>query len=112
MFLFGCYDNHCFVVVRSCIVAHDCHGYASFMCCNFFVVPGLLEHHSIPSITSSNPLNWHKQVKQTDGNVTVETVMQFLLSVHKVLTRASVGPGAIDQIFKQVGQHFFENKLV
>lgn len=58
-------------------------------------------------MASSDPLNWRKQAKQVVGDVTVETVMEFLSSIHKTLTKASVDPGTITQLFKQVCRSLF-----
>lgn len=69
-----------------------------------FVVPGLLEHESIPGLTSTRPVGWGRTlfgiVKPVI--VTVNDVEKFLNDLLNQLEFCLVDTYLIEQMFKQV----------
>ena len=73
----------------------------------FLLVGGILEHQSIPGISTSNPIGqqrWRvlKGVAVKAKPVTVEAVVDKLNNLLTVLREACVEPVVIGQYFRQV----------
>ena len=71
----------------------------------FRTVPGLVEHESIPGITTSRPIGMKWFFKSCDRiSVTVEMVIKEIDAMVTTLKQNYVDPELVSQIIRQVGE--------
>ena len=80
-----------------------CKSLRSYFCFSYSV-PGLMEHDSIPGISSSRPIG-SRSFGHTHPVVTVETILSKLTDVVDCLTRNYLDPSLTQQILRQVTVH-------